>query len=451
VGHHSAQRVESAAPAVNGRARADDVDTVIVATPDLAGRLVGKRLTARHYASAQGARTCDVVFGWGLGHELLDGFEHVGWDHGYGDLVLRPDGEPRTLAWWPRTALVMADVVDDDGAPVAFSPRRILARQVERARTLGFEPLVASELEFTLFAETAETLEARSYATPALHRHQLHPELVEASGLDEDLLGEIRRCMEASGVLIESVKAEYSASQYEIGLDPADAVEVADRHALYKMGVREICRRHDVTASFMAKWHEDRGGQSCHLHVSLTDAGGHNVFADHDDRRLGHFIAGVQRWAPDLFVLWAPYPNSYKRLRPGTFAPSSLAWGADNRTAALRITGTGRGRHLENRIPGADVNPYLGHAALLAAGLGGIEHELDPDAGVGRSNAYARADAAAVPESLDEAIARFSASDFAAKALGGDVVAHLTTFLRAEERAARLAVTDFDRRRLFDI
>lgn len=448
----SASQDEVVALASNDRGLPADIETVIVATPDLAGRLVGKRLTGRHFAGATGTRVCDVVFGWGLGHELLEGFEQVGWDHGYGDLVCRPDSDqPRVIAWWPGTALVMADVVRDDERPVAFAPRTILRRQVERAQALGLSPLVASELEFTLFAESSESLRAKGWAALTLHREDLHPELVEASGVDEGLLGEIRRAMEASGVLIESVKAEYSPSQYEIALDPGDALEVADRHALYKLGVREISRRHGVSASFMAKWHEDRGGQSCHLHVSLTDREGANVFAEGEEVRLRQFIAGVQRHAGELFVLWAPYQNSYKRMRPGTFAPASLTWGVDNRTVALRVTGDGKSRHLENRIPGADVNPYLAHAAFLAAGLTGIERRLEPDEGVGHTNAYAGDNAPTLPRTLEEAIDAFATSSFTAETFGADVVGHLTNFFSKELEAARLAVTDFDRRRLFDI
>jgi glutamine synthetase len=392
------------------------------------------------------------VFGWGLGHELLDGFGDIGWDHGYGDLVCRPVADrPRPIAWWPATGLVMADVVQEDGSPVPFAPRAILKRQVERAARLGLTPVVASELEFTLFAETNASLRKKGWAVPTLHRDELHPELVEGSGADEELLGEIRRAMEASGVLIESVKAEYSASQYEIALERGTALEVADRHALYKLGVREIARRHGLAASFMAKWHEDRGGQSCHLHISLADSSAANVFAEGDDVSLRRFLAGVQRHAAELFILWAPYPNSYKRLRPGTFAPSSLTWGVDNRTAALRILGSGASRHLENRIPGADVNPYLAHAGLLAAGLTGIEQELEPTPGIGHANAYTSGKDAPLPRSLEEAITTFAASPFTVQTFGGDVVSHLANFFAKELEASRFAVTDFDRRRLFDI
>lgn len=427
-------------------------DTVIVATPDLAGRLVGKRLSARHFRESGKARMCDVVFGWGIGHELLDGFAGVGWEHGYGDVISQPDPAAlRPLAWWPKTALVMADAIRPDGTPLAVSPRTVLRRQVERARELGYASLITSELEFMVYAETPESLLEKGYAALSLHRQELHPELVEATGLDEELFAELRSAMEASGVPVESIKAEYSPSQFEMTLEPAGAVELADRHAVYKMGVRELCRRRGLAATFMAKPDSDRGGQSCHLHISLADEEGDNAFAEGNDGLMRRFVGGLQRYAADVFLLWAPYPNSYKRFRPGTFAPASISWGEDNRTAAVRICGEGRGRHVENRIPGADVNPYLAHAALLAAGLQGIADGVDADEGVGHANAYASTDVSPLPASLDEAIAVFRASAFCRESFGAEVVEHIARFAAAELDASRLAVTDFDRRRLFDI
>ncbi len=427
-------------------------DTVIVAMPDVAGRLVGKRLSARHFRESGKVRTCDVVFGWGIGHELLDGFASVGWEHSYGDIIGQPDSDTiRPLAWWPGTALVMADAVRPDGTSLAVAPRTVLRRQVEGARVLGYDPFITSELEFTVYAETQQSVREKGFAALALHREELHPELVETTGLDEELFAELRATMEASRILVESVKAEYSPSQFEMTLEPADALELADRHAVYKMGVRELCRRRGLAATFMAKPESDRGGQSCHLHISLTDGEGHNAFAVGDDTLMRRFVGGLQRYAADVLLLWAPYPNSYKRFRPGTFAPASISWGEDNRTAAVRICGEGGGRHVENRIPGADVNPYLAHAALLAAGLRGIADELDADDGIGHANAYASSDVRPLPATLDEAIAVFRESEFTRESFGADVVDHIATFATSELDASRLAVTDFDRRRLFDI
>ena len=301
-------------------------DTVIVAMPDVAGRLVGKRLSARHFRESGKVRTCDVVFGWGIGHELLDGFASVGWEHGYGDVIGQPDSDTiRPLAWWPGTALVMADAVRPDGTSLAVAPRTVLRRQVEGARVLGYDPFITSELEFTVYAETQQSVREKGFAALALHREELHPELVETTGLDEELFAELRATMEASRILVESVKAEYSPSQFEMTLEPADALELADRHAVYKMGVRELCRRRGLAATFMAKPESDRGGQSCHLHISLTDGEGHNAFAVGDDTLMRRFVGGLQRYAADVLLLWAPYPNSYKRFRPGTFAPRPSA------------------------------------------------------------------------------------------------------------------------------
>jgi glutamine synthetase len=211
-----------------------------------------------------------------------------------------------------------------------------------------------------------------------------------------------------------------------------------------------MCRRAGLSATFMAKWHEDFGGSSCHLHMSLCDRNDRNVFAD-DDTVIRHFIGGLQRYAADVFLLWAPYPNSYKRFRPGTFAPSSLSWGADNRTAALRVTGSGISRHLENRIPGADVNPYLAYSGMLAAGLAGMVQRIEPVDGVGHSNAYASDDLRPLPGTLSEAIDSFGASTFTRDALGDVVVDHIANFAAHELAASRMTVTDWDRRRLFDI
>lgn len=432
----------------------DAYDTVIVATPDLAGRLVGRRFTARHFEAhaAAGFRICDVVFGWGLGHELHDGFADVGWEQGYGDFTARPDLETlRPLDWWPRTALVMADAVDDTGQPLAVAPRSVLRRQLERAAQQRFGVRIASELEFTLFNESRTTLVDKGYTNLVKHHAMLQPELVETTGLDERLLGPLRHHLEQSGIAVESVKAEYSPGQVEIVLEPARALEMADRHAIYKLAVREIARSHGVEASFIAKWHHDFAGSSCHLHLSLENDAGENLFrVAGDDALLEAFLGGLERYARDVFLLWAPYPNSYKRFRSGTFAPDSLSWGVDNRTTAFRVCGNANGRHLENRIPGADVNPYLAYAAMLAAGLAGIDEGLAPSAGVD-GNAYAAAGLPTLPRTLREAIDVFAESSFSREALGDAVVDHVVNLSRQELAAAELAVTDWDRQRLFDI
>lgn len=432
----------------------DNYDTYVVAVPDLAGRLVGKRIDAPFYhrSASRGVRTCDVIYGWGIGHELLDGFGSVGWDHGYGDVLAVPDERTlRELAWWPRTALVMADAVADNGAPLAIAPRQILAAQLQRAATLGYSTMIASELEFTVFDETPQSLDDKGYVQLRTHGRNLHPELVESTGMDEGLLAELCRSLTASGIPVESVKAEYSLGQYELVVSAEEGMRSADNHAVYKMAVREICRRAGLSATFMAKWNEAFGGSSCHLHVSLLEQDGDNVFGVGNDTTLHHFIGGLQRYARDVFLLWAPYPNSYKRFRTGSFAPASLSWGTDNRTAALRVTGAGEGRHLENRIPGADVNPYLAYAGLLAAGLGGIEEKIEPDAGVARANAYADPTQGTLPQTVSEAIDAFDLSSFARDRFGTNVVDHIGNFCAKELHASTLAVTDWDRRRLFDI
>jgi len=270
------------------------VETFVVATPDLAGRLVGKRITAPHFSqNGESLKTCDVVFGWGLGHELLDGFDSVGWDHGYGDIVCRPDkGADRPMAWWPNTTLVMADAVQDDEL-VAIAARTILRRQAERLEEFGLVPWMASELEFTVFDESASSLSAKGYTGLAPHGAELHPELVEQIGFDEEFLLELRTALMKSGIPVESVKSEYSVGQFEMVVSPGSAMESADRHVAFKLAVREIARRHGLAATFMSKWHESFGGSSCHLHISLNDSSRDNVFAAGRDNEIRSFVAGL--------------------------------------------------------------------------------------------------------------------------------------------------------------
>ncbi|WP_320671340.1 glutamine synthetase family protein [Patulibacter defluvii] len=430
----------------------DRFDAVIVATPDMSGRLLGRRHSAAHYAAsaARAVQTCDIVLGWGLEHELLDGFATIGWEHGYGDLRLVPDPATlRPLGWAPRTGIVLADVTDLDGHDLAIAPRTLLRQQLERAREAGYEPRVTSELEFYVFAETPEQLAAAGHRPPTPHRATLQPELAEAIGRDDELLRTLFAALAATGIEVETAKTEYSPGQYEVTLVPTGVLEMADRHALYKLGTREVCRQHGLGASFMAKWDAGAAGSSAHLHLSLEDADGRNLFAA-DERLLAAFAAGLQHHAREFFLLWAPYPNSFKRLRPGTFAPANLSWGGDNRTVAFRATGRGGSRHLENRIPGADVNPYLAYAGLLAAGLDGVARELTPQGDVS-GNAYDATDVPPLPASLDEAIEAFRAGPTARAAFGDAAVEHIAHFAACELEASRHAVTDWDRRRLLGI
>lgn len=428
-------------------------ECVFVAAPDLGGRLVGRRHTASYYESSAsaGVSTCDIVLGWGLGHELYD-FDAIGWEHGYGDYVMRPDHATlRPMSWKPGASIVIADFVTPEGVDVEFAPRTVLRRQVTRARERGFEPLVASELEFTVLAEPREQIAKQGYALGTPYRETLHPELVEAVGLDHELLGQIMRDLEAARVPVQTAKTEYAPGQFEITLTPGSPLDMADQHALFKLGVRDICRLHGLSATFMAIWDASLGGSSCHLHISLSDADGVALFAESREEALRAFIGGVQRYMRDVFLLWAPYENSFRRFKDGTFAPSSASWGGDNRTTALRITGRGNSRHLENRIPGADVNPYLAHAALLAAGLAGIDERIEPVGDFVTGNAYAKDGLPTLPSSLGEALDAFRSSSFAKESFGEAVVAHIANFAQKELDASRYVVTDWERRRLFDI
>lgn len=450
--------MEHAAPtapaAANGlAAERPPYEAVVVATPDLAGRLLGRRHSWSHYqaSASKSVRTCDVVFGWGLGHELLEGFDVVGWERGYGDVEMVADPTTlRPIGWRDNVGIVFADVVGQDGQPFFASPRQILRTQIERAHAAGYLPLVTSELEFFAFQRTSDDLADEGFARLAPVQNRLHPELFDAIDADEDVMAELFTALERTGIAVETAKTEYCAGQYEVTLVPTDPMAMADTHALYKIATREVFRRRGLSATFMAKVDDRWAGSSSHLHISLMDETRRNLFAA-DEALLRSFGAGLQAFARDFFLLWAPYPNSYKRFRDGTFAPTALTWGDDNRTVALRVTGEGSSRHIENRIPGGDINPYLAYAGMLAAGLEGIETGLSPADEVGNRNAYAERAGRPLPRSLNEALDAFVDSTVTRRTLGDNAVEHIANFLAKELEASNVAVTDWDRKRLFDV
>ena len=356
---------------------AGDIDTVIVAGTDMQGRLFGKRLTGRHFIRVcrSGVGTCSVVLGWGHDHSLDPGYELAGWQNGYPDLIAKPDlSTIRRYPWSEKTAIVLADAVTPAGIQISVSPRNILSRMIERCASDGLKPQFASELEFFLLNETPTTAYDKGFVNLTPKHRVMHPETLIRISEDEAFLGTLRRNMEAAGVPIEMVKAEYAPGQVEVNTEYGEAMLAADRHVLFKTGTKELALQQGLVATFMAKWHHDSGGSSCHIHMSMLDHAGANIFGGLETSSpMRHMLAGLIRYIPELFVFFAPTTNSYRRMRPGTFAPSSMTWGEDNRTVALRLVGSGSSRRIENRIPGADVNPYLAYAAMLAAGLKGLE------------------------------------------------------------------------------
>ena len=427
------------------------IDTVVIAFTDMQGRLMGKRVHGEHFFAENllehGVEACDYLLANDMEMEPVPGYEIANWEEGYGDFVVVPDlGTLRRTPWLEATALVLGDVAWHDGRPVDASPRQVLRRQVERARVLGFEPMFGSELEFYLFKETYAEAHAKRYQdlTPSvpyiLDYHIL------ATTYDEPVIRQLRNGMHAAGIPVEYSKGEAWPGQHEINFRFADAVTMADRHTVYKNGAKEIAHLNGRSLTFMAKPDHTWIGNSCHIHSSLW-RDGDNAFAGESDV-FKQYLAGQIACLKELAIFVAPSVNSYKRYAVGSWAPTTLAWGHDNRTCGFRIVGHGGSIRTETRIPGGDVNPYLGFAALLAAGLHGIENELElPPALEG--NAY-ESDAERFPRSLRDAIEALENGTMARAALGDDVVDHYGNYARTEQRLFERVVTNYERERMFE-
>lgn len=434
---------------------AGEIDTVIVAFPDAQGRLVGKRVAARFWQDEvlpHGAEACNYLLSVDVDLNTVAGYAMSGWEQGYGDMVLRPDVETlRRLPWQPGTAMVMADLVWEDGRPVAPSPRRILDVQRERLAADGLVAFAGTELEFIVFDDSFREAWAKGYTglTPSTD-YNVDYNLLATTRL-EPLLRDIRVGMEGAGMYCEGVKGECNFGQQEIAFRYAEARETADNHTLYKNGAKEIADRHGKSLTFMAKFNE-REGNSCHIHLSVRGDDGSVVMAGDGEHGFSpfmeHWIAGILATLREFTLLYAPTINAYKRYAKGSFAPTGVAWGIDNRTCALRVVGHGGSLRVENRVPGGDVNPYLAISAIIAGGLHGVRNRLPlPPALTG--NAY-DSDVEHLPTTLREAAALFAESDVAREAFGDEVVAHYLNQARIEVEAFDAAVTDWERIRGFE-
>jgi len=426
------------------------VDTVLLAIADMEGRLQGKRLTATHFLDdvlEHGAEGCNYLLAVDVDMETVGGYAMSSWDTGYGDFEMKPDLETlRPVPWLPGTALVMADLQWNDGREVLASPRQILKRQLARLQERGMSANAATELEFIVFRNTYEEAWKQGF-------HELEP--ANLYNIDYSLLGtarveplirRIRNEMSAAGMAVENSKGECNLGQHEINFRYDTALRSADNHAIYKNGAKEIAAQEDHAITFMAKFNE-REGNSCHIHCSLANADGSNAFAA-DQALFEHFVAGQLACMKELTLLYAPHVNSYKRFALGSFAPTAIAWGKDNRTCSLRVVGHGEGLRVENRLPGADVNPYLALAALIAAGLHGIDNELALEP-VFEGDAY-KSDKPRVPHNIYDARDGFAASEMVAAAFGSEVVEHYLNRAGVEIEAFEAAVTDWERYRGFE-
>jgi glutamine synthetase len=427
------------------------IDTVVVAFTDMQGRLMGKRLHAEFFLDGQvaehGIEGCNYLLALDMEMDPIPGYGIASWEQGYGDFALAPDlATLRRIPWLEGTALVLCDVLWHDGNPVNPSPRQVLKRQVERAAELGYTPMFGSELEFYLLKESFEEAHAKHYRdlTPSvpyiLDYHIL------ATTYDEPLIRQIRNGMQGAGIPVETSKGEAWPGQQEINFRFAGAITMADNHTIYKNGAKEIAHLNGCSITFMAKPDHTWIGNSCHIHSSLW-RGEESAFAGESDV-FKQYLAGQIACLKELAIFLAPTINSYKRYAAGSWAPTTLAWGHDNRTCGFRIVGHGQGLRAETRIPGGDVNPYLAFAALLAAGLHGIEQglELPPPL---EGNAY-ESDAERFPHSLREAIEALEKGQMARAALGDDVVDHYLNYARTEQRLFDEVVTCYERERMFE-
>jgi glutamine synthetase len=434
---------------------ADELDTVLVAIADLQGRLQGKRFDAAHFldeVADAGTEGCGYVLASDVDMATVDGFDLASWQHGYGDLAFRPDlATLRCVPWHRATAIVLCDVETTTGDPVMVSPRQMLRRQADRLAERGWTALAATELEFMVFSDSYEEAWSTGYRslTPA-NLYNVDYSLLGTSRV-EPLLGRLRREMRGAGMQVESAKGECHPGQHELTFRYGELVDKADEHSLYKLGAKEIAAQEGCSLTFMAKF-DEREGNSCHLHLSLRDGDGGAVFAG--DREHGfsevfeHFLAGLLAYSRECALLVAPNVNSYKRYVEGSFAPTTMRWGLDNRTCAFRVVGHGPSLRVESRLPGGDVNPYLALTAMTACGLRGADEALalqPPCTG----SAYGT-DAPRMPTSLEEAIGLLDGSAMARAALGDDVVDHYVHAAAVERDAFRSSVTDWERYRGFE-
>jgi glutamine synthetase len=441
---------------LGAEAGAGTIDTVVTAFTDMQGRLIGKRIDVSYFLDQvvdNAIEGCNYLLAVDMEMDPVPGYEMANWEKGYGDFAIAPDiSTLRRIPWLDRSALVLCDVVDHGGAPVPASPRQVLIAQYERAQQMGYTPLFASELEFYLYKQSYAQAHEQDYSnlTPTI------PYILDyhilATTMDENVIGQIRRGMQAAGIPVEFSKGEAWYGQHELNIRYADAVTSADRHTIYKNGVKEIAFLNGVSATFMAKPSEKDIGSSCHIHSSLVDPqGGASVFVQgHDETdTFRHYLGGMRSRIRELALLIAPSVNSYKRYATESWAPTSISWGRDNRTCGFRVVGHGPSRRAECRIPGADVNPYLGYAALLAAGLDGIANGTDPGPEL-VGNAYAAAQAEPFPATLREAVELWERSEFARATFGEEVWRHYLNYGRTEQRLFDQVVTDYERRRMFE-
>ena len=439
-----------------------EIDTVLMAFPDLQGRLVGKRTTGRFFLDSvadAGTENCDYLIACDMDNNPVPGYRFTSYEQGYGDMLAVADWDTiRIIPWVPKTAMIMCDLFDVTTKElIEVAPRTVLRRQVEAAAAQGFLPMVASEIEFYLFKDTYDEAHEKGYRDLRPHSKFLEDYHVLQTTKDEYIIGELRRNLELAGVPIEFSKGEAGRGQHEINLDYTTAVEMADRNSVYKNGAKEMAALNGRSISFMAKYDFDDTGSSCHIHSSLWSLDGKTALFDgHDEggahgmsKLFRHYLAGLIATSQEFALLWAPTINSYKRFQPGSWAPTGIGWGIDNRTLGYRLVGHGKGTRVECRIPGSDANSYFAFAGTLAGGLYGIRNELElgePFMG----NGYETPDIPRIPWNIRDAIELWENSAIARECFGDDVHHHILTMAKGEWSAFNHSVTDWELRRYWE-
>ena len=440
--------------------RSGEIDTVITAVCDMQGRLIGKRVTGEFFLDhclEHGTHFCTYLLATDMEMNTPEGFGALNWESGYGDYLARPDWETlRVIPWLERTAMVLCDAVEEaTETMVEIAPRSILRRQIERASALGFRPKMATELEFYLLRESYEEAQEKRHTdlTPfGAYNEDYH--LFQATKA-EPIYRRFRNQMTKAGIPIEFSKGEAAAGQHEVNIHFDDALESADRAVLFKHGAKEIAWQDGHAITFMSKPHHTWTGSSGHIHVSLWDAeGSTSVFptgeksAEMSDT-MRWFLGGLIAGAQELALFMASTVNAYKRFAAASWAPVNVVWGRDNRTCGFRVVGKGNALRIENRLPGADSNPYLAFAAVLGAGLTGIERQIEPpDEFIG--NGYRATDAPRIPSALYKAIDCWERSDLAREVFGETAHAHYLNMARIEQETYDSVVTDWERGRYLE-
>jgi glutamine synthetase len=441
--------------------RTEEIQTVLVALPDWYGRLLGKRLTARFFADTvaeHGWHACDYVLACDMEMDPVPGYAFASWESGYGDIRGIPDWTTLLRpAWLEKTALVLCDAATEAGEAVEVAPRRILQRQLERAAGMGFAPRGGAELELYLFRETYDSARQKHWNDLVPFGSYIEDYHLLQGSREEPVMGSLARALEKSGIPVEGTKGEWGPGQQELNLRYGNLLDQADAIVLAKHAAKEIAHEKGLAVTFMAKWDERFAGNGLHQHLSLWDAAGRrNVFSG--EGALGEiacsdtfrfFLGGLLAHAAELTALWAPSVNSYKRFQSASFAPTTIAWSIDNRTAGFRVVGAGSSLRIECRIPGADANPYLAWAATLAAGLEGVAKRIEPPAPFS-GDLYAAKALPRVPGNLREAAAMLRGSRVAREALGEEVLDHYLHFLATEQRKFDEIVTSWERARFFE-